>query len=166
MLIYHPAFDAYHCVFRLLAILDRKREIDVDYLRVLDFALCFPSVVADFRFPPQLSPVKRLAKDSSNLYRAPLNSKLMFINLKPAYDGALACLSAAGFVVAEELRRGNVVRTAQSLPTSLALRCARLQTSEHSFFSQIMDVLLSFPLHGENGLKDRSGLMEYRYDNV
>lgn len=166
MLVYHPAFDAYHCVFRLLAILEIESSIEVDALRVLDFTLCFPSVVSEFRLSPQSAAIRRAAKESANTYRSPINPKAMFVNLKSAHDGALSCLAAAGFVSNAELKRGRAVRTALSLPTTLTNRCKQLKESEPLFFGSLMRVLLDMPLHGENGLKARSGLMEYRYDHV
>lgn len=30
MLIYHPAYDAYHCLFRMIALIDHVNEIEVD----------------------------------------------------------------------------------------------------------------------------------------
>lgn len=45
MLIYHPAYDAYHCVFRMLLIAERVSGIEVEKARILDFYLVFPGMV-------------------------------------------------------------------------------------------------------------------------
>lgn len=166
MLVYHPVSDAYHCVFRLLAILDLRSSLEVDLLRILDFVLCFPSVAGEFRMPQNMAALRRDAKAQMNVYRSPLNAKTMFLNLRPTHDGALACLASSGFLVPDELQHGRAVRTVHSLPTNLQERCKGFQRAESVFFSQLMPAFLSLPLHGANGLKDRSGLMEYRYDNV
>jgi hypothetical protein len=75
-------------------------------------------------------------------------------------------LAAAGFIVVNDLKRGAITRTALSLPQELEARCKRLRSAESAFFSHIMNALLEFPLYGENGIKARSGLLEYRYDNI
>ncbi|HGA8765958.1 TPA: ABC-three component system middle component 5, partial [Salmonella enterica subsp. enterica serovar Virchow] len=47
MLIYHPAYDAYHCLFRMIALIDHVNEIEVDKARILDFYLIFPALVSE-----------------------------------------------------------------------------------------------------------------------
>jgi hypothetical protein len=166
MLVYHPAFDAYHCVFRLLAMLDDPRPIENDRLRILDFVLCFPAVVADFRLPQVATAIRRPAKLADNPYRTPLNPKATFGMLAASQDGALACLAAASFIAPSTLRDGVAVRTSLALPARLLQHCARLREREHLFFQQILPALRDIPLRGNDGLKARSGLLEHRYDTV
>ena len=75
MLIYHPALDAYHCVFRVLALLSECKEMEKDRLQILDFVLCFPSVVSAFRLPPGSTAAKKAVATSDSPYRAPINAK-------------------------------------------------------------------------------------------
>lgn len=166
MLVYNPVFDAYHCIFRLLAVLERRPSIEVDALRILDFSLCFPSIVATFKLPKELAALKVIAKKAHNPYRDAMGANRLFLSLRPTHDGALACLAAAGFITPKELAAGRATRTATSLPLDLHERCAALVASETFFFEQIASKLLELPLLGPNGLKDRSGLMEFRYDPI
>jgi hypothetical protein len=166
MLVYHPAFDAYHCVFRLLAIVEKQASIEIDRLRILDFLLCFPAVVASFRLPQAAMRLRKPAKVADNPYRTPLNPKTSFDTLAASYDGALACLAAANFIVPASLRAGLVVRTSSLLPDALSQQCANLRVREQLFFEQILPALRDVPLRGPEGLKARSGLLEHRYDTV
>lgn len=166
MLVYHPAFDAYHCVFRLLAILESREQIESDRLRILDFVLCFPAVVGDFRLPQKAMAIRKPAKLADNVYRTPLNSRATFGVLSASQEGALACLAAASFIAPNNLNEGIVVRTSSPLPDGLAQQCAKLKEREHLFFQQILPVLLDISLFGNDGLKARSGLLEHRYDTV
>jgi hypothetical protein len=166
MLVYHPAFDAYHCVFRLLAIAEKQASIETDRLRILDLLLCFPAVVASFRLPQRAMNLRKPAKVADNPYRTPLSPKASFDSLAASYDGALACLAAASFVVPASLREGVIVRTSLLLPDELVRQCASLRTREHLFFEQILPALLEIPLLGQDGLKARSGLLEHRYDTA
>jgi hypothetical protein len=166
MLVYHPAFDAYHCVFRLLAILEDGRQLENDRLKILDFILCFPAVVADFKLPQKAMAIRRPAKLADNAYRTPLNPKATFGTLMRSQEGALACLAAANFIVPNSLRNGVAVRTSVVLPDELLRQCAKLREREDLFFKKIYPALLDMPLLGHDGLKARSGLLEHRYDTV
>lgn len=166
MLVYNPVFDAYHCIFRILAILEIRPSIEVDALRILDFSLCFPSIVATFKLPKELTALKTVAKKTHNPYRDAMGANRLFLSLRPTHDGALACLAAAGFIMPKELAAGRATRTAVSLPLDLNDRRAALVARETFFFEHIASKLLEIPLLGPNGLKDRSGLMEFRYDPI
>ena len=166
MLVYNPVFDAYHCIFRILAVLEIRPSIEVDALRILDFSLCFPSIVATFKLPRELAALKVLAKKTHNPYRDAMGANRLFLSLRPTHDGALACLAAAGFISPKELAAGRAARTAISLPSDLHERCAALFARENIFFEHIASKILEIPLLGPNGLKDRSGLMEFRYDPI
>lgn len=166
MLVYNPIFDAYHCIFRILAILEMRPSIEVDTLRILDFSLCFPSIVENFKLPKELAGLKANAKKIQNPYRNAMGANRLFLSLRPTHDGALACLAAAGFIVPKELSAGRATRTAASLPLEVNERRAELVKRESFFFEEIAYKLLEIPLLGPNGLKDRSGLMEFRYDHI
>lgn len=50
------------------------------------------------------------------------------------------------------------------LPDNLAFSSQRLSSEESFFFGDCLEPLLAMNLLGVGGLKDRSGLLEYRYD--
>jgi len=166
MLVYHPAFDAYHCVFRMLGILEGRGPIENERLRILDFVLCFPAVVANFRLPQRSMAIRKPAKLADNVYRTPLNARATFDMLSASQDGALACLASASFIVPDTLRDGVALRGPSSLPVGLLQQCVRLWEREQFFFQSILPALLDIPLLGQDGLKARSGLLEHRYDTV
>lgn len=166
MLVYNPVFDAYHCVFRMLAILELSKSLELDRLRILDFTLCFPSVVTKFKLPKEFLELRATAKSLENPYREAMGANRLFLSLQPTQDGALGCLAAAGFISRADLSLGRVTRTALSIPKEIEDRRQELVERESSFFSIIIGKLMELPLLGAGGLKDRSGLMEYRYDPV
>lgn len=73
MLIYHPAFDAYHCLFRMIAIIDHLNVVEVDKVRILDFYMIFPALVSKIRMPTTYNKSKAEAKKYSNEYRDPIS---------------------------------------------------------------------------------------------
>ena len=52
MLVYHPIYDSYHCIFRILCILHDIQQVDieVDLIRILDFYVLFPSRLKNIKF--------------------------------------------------------------------------------------------------------------------
>lgn len=161
MLIYHPAFDAYHCLVRFCAILDRVQATEFDRLRILDFCLCFPTSVLGFKLPRSALSLRAQAKAVENPYRTPIGQKRVFDDLDMIHEASLGCLTAAGVVEVDSYR---IRRTNRDVPPDFFHRCQRLQAEERFFFEDCLPVFGEMSLLGVDGLKSRSGLLEYRYD--
>ncbi|MBG6079225.1 ABC-three component system middle component 5 [Rubrivivax gelatinosus] len=166
MLVYHPALDAYHCVFRVLALLSECDKIEKDRLQIIDFVLCFPSVAASFRLPPGSASAKKAMNKSDSPYRAPINPKGMFMSLTKTQDAAIACLEAAALLCCDRVDDVDLRRAKALLPSELNERVGALKEFEAPFFKEMLPLLMSLPLRGPDGLKARSGLSEYRYDAI
>ena len=166
MLIYHPALDAYHCVFRVLALLSECGEMEKDRLHILDFVLCFPSVTAGFKLPRGSVKVKKAIASSDSPYRTPINPKGMFTSLTKTQDAAIACLEAAALLSRDQAEEIDLKRADTHLPSELSERVEALKVLEKPFFQEVLPLLMSLPLRGPDGLKARSGLAEYRYDSI
>lgn len=164
MLIYHPALDAYHCVFRVLALLSECKEMEKDRLQILDFVLCFPSVASAFRLPPGSTAAKKAVASCDSPYRAPINPKAIFTSLNKTQDAAITCLEAADLLCRDQADDADVKCIDALLPTELKARVDALKVLEAPFFKDMLPLLMSLPLQGPDGLKARSGLAEYRYD--
>jgi hypothetical protein len=161
MLVYHPAFDSYHCLFRSISILEVCGQCEVERLRILDFCLSFPTTVVKFRLPPGRSAVKKAALAESNPYRDPISPRAMFANLAAIQMAAFSCLAATGLAT---LDAGVLTRTQTALPEAIRERCLSMQAKESTFFNTLLSQLNALPLLGPDGLKARSELMEFRYD--
>jgi ABC-3C biological conflict system middle component len=166
MLIYHPAFDAYHCTFRLLALTKKCPVMEVDKARILDFYLAFPNVVAEMRLPQDRSAIRTLAKSLINPYRNPVNAKRTFTDMQQVQIAALSALAASGFLDSDALAEGTVRRTTKEMPNDLEEMIAAFLTRDRGMAAALIEGLCNLPTFGVSGLKDRSGLLEYRYDVV
>jgi hypothetical protein len=166
MLIYHPAFDAYHCAFRMLSITSQRRVVEFAKLRILDFFLCFPAEVANVQLPQEHGDIKKLAREARNPYRGPISASRTFRDLEPIQSASARLLALTGVFSISELEQGQVVRTGQALPDELQ----RVSVGDFAFSSPLDRYVLSrmadIPLAGIGGLKQRTGLMEYRYDAI
>lgn len=161
MLIYHPAFDAYHCLVRFCSIFDKVEKLEVDRLRIFDFCLSFPTAVGQFKLPKEGMALRSKVRAIENPYRLPIGIKTVFADLQMIHLSCLACLAAAELI---EVDGQTAQRTSKLIPTELQARCTALQVQEEFFFVDTLNVLQRLPLSGAEGLKARSGLLEYRYD--
>lgn len=166
MLIYHPAFDAYHCVFRMLLVSDQVCDLEIDKAKLLDFYMLFPGMVKNIRLPETLRNLRAQAKKAVNVYRDPVSEISTFREMRHIQDAALKCIAASGLIDIQRYESGYVTRTQK--PTSPNLKAMQLGflNNNSPIIMDILTGLSSIPLLGHDGLKHRSQLMEHRYDNV
>jgi hypothetical protein len=166
MLIYHPAFDAYHCVFRLLYATNILNELEVAKLRILDFYLAFPSEVMSIKLPRDQVYIRKSAQLLQNVYHGPVNAKQAFRDMEHIQNAVIRSLGASNLLDQSALNEGMVLRTNKGLPTEFISAFESFSIKENLVVKFILEKLVNLPLNGMDGLKDRTGLMEYRYDNV
>ncbi|ENY3037314.1 ABC-three component system middle component 5 [Serratia marcescens] len=164
MLIYHPAYDAYHCLFRMIALTDHLNTVEVDKIRILDFYLIFPSLVAEIRMPQNFSSIKKLARTYANEYHDPISQISTFRDMHQIQIAAIKCLAATGMIEKNSLENGIVQRTDVAIPDGLLLSMRDFLNEKKDIYEFIMEKLSQFHLIGRDGLKHRTSLMEYRYD--
>ena len=165
MLIYHPAFDAYHCVFRMLALIDSLPDIEIDMLRLCDFYLVFPSEIERIRLPAELSHGRKIAKSSSSIYRDPINAKQAFRDMSEIQLAALRNIAASGLIDIDYYERGVIHKNSSKKASEHVISRINNYFKGHSELANfIVKSFSKFPLRGVNGLKHRTGLLEYRYD--
>jgi len=166
MLIYHPAYDAYHCSIRMIALLTWMNQIDIEKARILDFYLAFPGAATELRLPSHMTAARRVFQSMKNVYRDPVSAKRTFTDMRHVQLAALSCLAAAGIVDGQKLREGVALRTAMPLPIAISRAVEDFIAQEEELLDILGNGIANIPTAGPNGLKDRSQLLEYRYDPV
>lgn len=164
---FEPAYDAYHAMFRaarLVKILQNEK-IEYDKFRILDFYLCFPDLIDQLRLKPHDRKYHKLARNFRKTYAGKPDGRLAFGRMKPAQTAAAQTLALGGFIDSTMLPLGWL-QTLKEFPASLDERVEKLNQSERELIEFVQLLARDYPLSGENGLKHRSGLMEYRYDAV
>lgn len=164
MLVYHPAYDAYHCVFRSLLITSRVKVIETAKLRILDFFLCFPAEIQKVRLPREHSEARRLAQRMANQYHGPVSMHQAFRDMEHIQLAAFRTLAASRLIVPNELETGLVRRTEIEVPEELHAILAQASTANRTLVDYLVNNLGQIQLLGVDGLKHRTGLMEHRYD--
>ncbi len=164
---YHPAYDPYHTAFRLLRLFacKPKETFEIDSLRILDFYLAFPRLAGD------IDGVKILVKkyglmEWPSTYGAQPSASVIFNQMKPIQDAAIQTLYQQNIVDFDKdsLLHGDVSLSENGIPRGLVPVLVERNKSERPLIQFLMELLLKYPLDGHNGLKHRTGLMEYRYD--
>lgn len=166
MLVYHPAFDLYHGVYRLLQILEhmQKSEVEIDRIRIWDFYITFPREAKKISFPKELSDLKRVFKTKeSNPYEDLIDARRILIRMKPYQNAALKCLASYDFIDQNELSKGFVKRTKKEIPEEIQNKINSLSIEQENVLKLVVG-FNELPLFGKSGLKDRTGLIDFKYD--
>ena len=168
MLFYHPAFDGYHAAFRMLQMLSasKKQQYERETLRILDFYLVFPQLIADVRLPKALQGQKRAFSGLINKYHFSGSPRTVFMQMAPLHDMALRLLVSKRLVELDKLLNGVVLRSDIPLPKQLDAAIRNKAGGRTELLTFIVNEVGSIPLHGEDGLKARTSLMDYRYDTT
>ena len=166
---YQPAFDPFHAVFRLL----RLREavlthgpLHKDHLKILDFYLLFPFRIDSIRLKRRHGKFRRLATqyESTKPYGDQPEDRVLFGRMSTMQSVALNTMAAKQLIDPKQYNVGEVVHAAAALPDDLAARIAQANEQEMDLIQFVLVLAREYDLLGYDGLKCRSGLMEYRYD--
>lgn len=167
MLVYHPAFDLYNCIFRMLQLLSysKEDEIDLDKLRIWDFYLTFPNLVKDISFPSDLRHLKdSIFREKDNPYEDVTDPKQVFEKMNSYQISAIKCLASYGFVDSKRLDKNKVRKTSKEIPPELMEKLNDLANQKGNVIKLLTSDLVTLPLFGGKGWKARTGLLEFKYD--
>ncbi|ELQ3992266.1 TPA: hypothetical protein I3769_001114 [Enterobacter cloacae] len=169
MLIYHPIFDTSHCVYRSLLLLEEQNdcEIDIELFRLMDFYVLFPSLLKLIKpFPNELRRYKKAIQKISEPYENIQNPNRIFIELRRIQSIAFHHLLSKNLIDMESYTNGKIKRTKTVLPEDLKHSLSEVSYRKSEWFALISKGFQQIEFYGSNGLKKRTGLMEYRYDEV
>lgn len=168
-LAFEPALDPFNTMFRLLRLRETIRKADRlqrDHVRVMDFFLVFPFRISIMRMKQPHRRFRALAVKytSKRPYGEVPEDKLLFERMSPFQEAAFQSLTTSGFFDGEQFDHGWIRPTMAELPAAVRSRVMALNKAEADLID-FMDVLATeYEVSGPDGLKDRTGLLEHRYD--
>jgi hypothetical protein len=168
MLIYHPAYDFNHCIFRFITLLYDIDENQTNWetMQILDFYYVFPHLLADIRLPRNPIATKKTLALIPPPYEALPNPRRLMFELKALHQEAARALVAKG-ILDKDLFLKNIVRIyTDKVPEALFVQINKNDKRNTTWYKLIVKHLATYPTNGKNGLKDRTQLMEYRYDTI
>lgn len=166
MILYHPIDDSNHCSYRLIAVLSRL-EVAIPYerWRLLDFYYLFPSFLKDIKpWPSGIARYKAMVKDIREPFEKTPNKKKLFFQMKPSQDRAALGLVSKGIIDADGFSKGLVTLAEGKLPKSFLDVLEEDAFLSSSVFEVLIEGLASTKWEGGSGIKSRTGLLEYKYD--
>lgn len=168
MLIYHPAFDMYHCVFRIVRILLSLpvAEYETERVRIFDFYSLFPYLLNDIRAPRNATSDRKKFGALENSYEKVEDKKRFFLSLEPYQDSAIKSLASYEIIDSAALRNSRILLIPTNIPPALTVSAKNSDKRFSKDLEFFRDYLLDIELTGDTGLKQRTGLFEYRYDVI
>jgi hypothetical protein len=163
MLVYHPAFDVYHGAFRALLLLEHtpEKSMFADTLRIVDLYLMFPYLLAELDFPKGTGREgRRLAGVRSRFNSLP-SPKIFLSQTKTLHRLVISSLAGKQLISEDALKEGVVARTDEPILGDLL---SQAHARDVELAAYLGAKIATVPLLGKRGLKERSKLMEFRYD--
>ena len=168
MLLYHPLLDSYHCALRTLSLISDSDidQIEWDRLRLLDLLIVFPHTLREMRVPAPFVSWKITLKEVPEPYETLPKLTRVFYQVAEIQLEAMRLLAASGLIERVALQEGHIRIIKPSGPQERALEAAtsKLRHRSERWYRYIVECLVSYPLNGSGGLKERTGLMEHRHD--
>jgi hypothetical protein len=170
-LTYNEAFDPYHAAFRFIRLnlaCQLHTRTPFDTLRILDFYLLFPFRLQAMRLHSTDTGWRKVSRSYGDQapYGAMPDDSSIFARMELFQRAAAASLVQSGHLSADAWETDEVEFIALELPTGLAARCNTLNARMADIANILCQIKARYPLGGRDGLKDRTGLLEYRYDSV
>lgn len=171
MILYNNAFDLYHSIFRMLHLLSKvnpNQKIETDKIRIWDYYLLFPNEIykikplkneRDFR-----AILKLLNVSKNNPYQQIYDERKTLEKIKPYQLSALTCLASYNIIDKDSLLENFVKINSQELLKTYSDSVGELSPRERNIITIVTSNFYDISLIGERGLKNRSNLMESKYD--
>jgi hypothetical protein len=169
VLSFQPALDPFHAVFRALRLVDGLRDclpVEWDKFRILDFYLSFPFRAVDFQFRQGQTSLRKIARGYEQMrpYGVLPDDHNLVGRMEPVQAVATQTLAGLRLLNPEAFRSGMVARGDMAVPEPLRTRVGEANQAQADLMHMLSDVCASNPLLGPDGIKRRSGLLEYRND--
>jgi hypothetical protein len=171
MIVYNQAFDLYHTIFRFLHFLDRFENgdlLEIERIRIWDFYLLFPSKIHSIRLKQKESDIRKIRKDfikdSDNPYEKITEDRKIFEKLKPYQLAALNCIASYGIIDKSLLNQSRVSIINKKILVEFVKTFDGISAKERNVISLMTSHFNQISLFGSDGLKNRTNLMESKYD--
>ena len=171
MILYNNAFDLYHTIFRMLHLLSKIEEdkvIEIDRIRIWDYYLLFTNEIFNIKPTKNKKEYKQLLKElnikKNNPYQQIYDQRKTLEKIKPYQLSALNCLASYNIIDKEYLLKEEVKINSFDLLKRYTQSTGDLSDREKNIIIIMTSFFRDISLIGNNGLKERSNLMESKYD--
>lgn len=159
--VWYASRDPYHCVFRMIRLLDAKGgPIPLEQLRILDMFLMFPSLLHRLTLTNALRERLRSLKIESptkTFVRLPGTASI-WQDLQIYQLTALKRLAGLGVLKREDLRDRNASLDRSQAPAELLQHATLQNEAAEPLMRFLVEGLGALPMAGSEGLVRRAGL--------
>ena len=171
MILYNNAFDLYHTIFRMLHLLSKIEDdkvIEIDRIRIWDYYLLFTNEIFNIKPRKNKKEYNQLLKElnikKNNPYQQIYDQRKTLEKIKPYQLSALNCLASYNIIDKEYLLKEEVKISSFDLLKKYTQYTGDLSDREKNIITIMTSFFRDISLIGNNGLKERSNLMESKYD--
>lgn len=171
MITYNPAFDLYHCIFRMMHILGRLDDedcLEVDKIRIWDFYILYPfktySITIRRKEDELRSLREKFIEKDKNPYEYRGDDRKLFDRLQPYQMTALSSLVSYGIIDKESFLKKEIKVSNRDALNNFLENTDSLSSTAKNALSFLSIFSKSMTMLGVNGLKNRTHLMESKYD--
>ena len=171
MILYNNAFDLYHTIFRMLHLLskiEKDKVIEIDRIRIWDYYLLFTNEIFNIKPRKNKKEYNQLLKElnikKNNPYQQIYDKRKTLEKIKPYQLSALNCLASYNIIDKEYLLKEEVKINSFDLLKRYTQSAGDLSDREKNIITIMTSFFRDISLIGNNGLKERSNLMESKYD--
>lgn len=164
MIFYHPASDAYHGALRQYALLRSfNYPVEIEKIQILDFYLVYPEHLKHVRLPKGYVKWKNHSREISVTYKNKQDPKFLFLAHAKGSKVSTAMLLAKK-IVDNNLYEAGLLSLSGVENEILEKVKGRFVSRFDGYFDFLIKLANEVPLYGKDGLKHRTGLLEYRHD--
>ncbi|MEP4531467.1 MAG: ABC-three component system middle component 5 [Cyclobacteriaceae bacterium] len=141
-------------------------RIEIEKIRILDFYLVFPSELLEIKTFRGFRKYSKYLNEEVNKYERVINTKRLFYKMESIQLDAIKGLISYGIMDSESFKNGRLDRTDKQLSEELQNQIHEANTNKMNLISLLTGPLASIDLYGRLGLKERTKLLEFKYDAV
>lgn len=162
---YQPAYDPFHTAYRLFRLRGRIAHAALGHVRVVDFYLAFPFRLSSVKFKKSDQRCKKVGEAYENRrgYAIQPPPVELFGSMKPVFEAAAQTLTSQSFFEESDFLNGVMTPTLRPLPQIIWDRVEADNERERDLID-CLATLLSYDYLGSDGVKARTGLLEFRND--
>lgn len=170
MITYNPAFDLYHSIFRMAHILlkmDEPRPVEIDRVRIWDFYMLYPVQLNHVKVKQEekeIREARKLLKLKETSYDYKGDVRKLFEWIKPFQVSALGCLVSCGILDKEQFENGLVSVANRPMLGTFVEKAGDISVRDGNILRFISFLFSGMSLTGVYGMKDRTRLLESKYD--
>ena len=171
MITYNPAFDLYHCIYRMAHIVQCLSDgecFEVEKVRIWDFYLLFPSKLYDVSLRQTEDDLREARRQYIKANKSPYeysgDNRKLFEWIRPFQVSALNCLVSCGIISKDAYLNSQVCVCDRQALADFVARAGEISVREQNALSFLGLLSRHMSLASIDGLKARTRLLEFKYD--